>query len=107
MEGYQYQALAMTTMNRDLPKVDQIMNAACGMNGEAGEVIDLIKKWQFQGHYLDEDKILDECGDVLWYVALMCEALGTCIDAVMRRNIDKLAERYPKGFDAALSINRK
>lgn len=102
-----YQRMAMRTKGDYASNFAMMRNAASGMNGEAGEVIDLLKKHEFQGHALDEDKLLEELGDVLWYCTLMAEALGTTLQDVMKGNIEKLVERYPEGFDKARSINRK
>lgn len=102
-----YQRMAMRTAGEYDTDYDQLRNAAYGLNGEAGEVIDLLKKHEFQGHDLPEDKLIDECGDVLWYCALLADALGFSLEQVMNRNIDKLRKRYPDGFDKARSINRK
>lgn len=102
-----YQRMAMRTGGFYDRKFDMMRNAAYGLNGEAGEVIDLLKKHEFQGHVLDEGKLLEELGDVLWYCALMAEALGTTLQDVMYDNIEKLKERYPDGFDKSRSINRK
>ena len=102
-----YQRMAMRTAGEYDTYYDQLRNAAYGLNGEAGEVIDLLKKHEFQGHDLPEDKLIDECGDVLWYCALLADALGFSLEQVMNRNIDKLRKRYPDGFDKARSINRE
>ena len=101
-----YHRAAMRTAGTYESQLAMIRNAAYGMNGEAGEVIDLLKKHEFQGHKLDRDKLLKETGDVLWYIALMAEALGTTLQEIMEQNIDKLMERYPDGFDKSRSINR-
>lgn len=76
------------------------------MCGESGEVADIIKKHTFQGHDLKVDKIREETGDVLWYIAIMCEALGTTIEDLMEDNIRKLSARYPGGFSVDKSVNR-
>lgn len=102
-----YQRMAMRTAGEYETNYDQLRNAAYGLNGEAGEVIDLLKKHEFQGHDLPDEKLIDECGDVLWYCALLADALGFSLEAVMNRNIDKLRKRYPDGFDKARSINRE
>jgi len=82
------------------------MNGVMGLNGEAGEVIDLVKKWQYQGHCLEFDKIIDECSDVCWYLAEIAEALGCTIDDFFDHNVEKLMKRYPDGFRPERSINR-
>lgn len=80
---------------------------ALGLAGEAGEVVELIKKWAFHNHPYPEEKIIKELGDTLWYVAGLCTTLGLSMTDVMQINIDKLKERYPNGFSYNDSINRK
>ena len=107
MEVNKYQLLAYTTANKELAPFDQLRNAAYGLNGEAGEVIDILKKHEFQGHNLDTDALVKELGDVAWYLALACTAMGITMSDVLERNIDKLRKRYPAGFDPDKSINRE
>lgn len=107
MKADEYQFLAQRTANHSLSKYDQLRNAAYGLNGEAGEVIDLLKKHEFQGHDLNMDEVIKELGDIAWYLALGCTAIGMPMSEVLARNIKKLEERYPDGFDADKSINRK
>lgn len=102
-----YQRMAMRTAGEYDTDYDKLRNAVYGLNGEAGEVIDLLKKHEFQGHDLPDEKLIDECGDVLWYCALLADALGFSLEEVMNRNIDKLRKRYPDGFDKNRSINRE
>ncbi|MDE3073805.1 MAG: nucleoside triphosphate pyrophosphohydrolase family protein [Chloroflexota bacterium] len=100
-----YQDEAMRTASRGTPRQDVIM-AALGLNGEAGEVADLIKKWVGHGHPLDPDKLKEELGDVLWYCALTCQAMGWKLGEVMQQNLTKLARRYPDGFSTEASLAR-
>ena len=76
------------------------------MAGEAGEVGDIVKKYMFQGHNLETQRIVDELSDVLWYVALTAQSIGCDLDSIMEHNINKLKKRYPNGFEAERSINR-
>ena len=107
MDGLEYQALALRTVNTNVVGYDRLRNAAYGLNGEAGEFIDILKKHEFQGHELNYVKLIDELGDILWYAAIACNAMGVTLDEVMRKNIEKLRNRYPEGFDAEKSIHRK
>ena len=107
MEGNVYQKLAMKTVNPELTKKDMLVNGVMGLNGESGEVIDVVKKHMFQGHDLDVDKIKKELGDVMWYVAEVCESLDLSMDEVMEANITKLSNRFKNGFTKEESINRK
>lgn len=99
-----YQAAAMRTAN---PECVDLSNAALGMCGEAGEFADVVKKHLHQGHVLDRDKLIKEAGDVLWYVALACEALGVTMDEAAEANVEKLRKRYPDSYSHADSINRR
>ena len=67
----------------------------------------MIKKWIFHEKELDIDHLEKECGDILWYIALMCNSFGWNIDEVMQINIDKLQARYPDGFDTDRANNRE
>lgn len=102
----EYQRAAMRTANKALAADEIILNAAMGMNGEAGEVIDHLKKARFQGGILDRTKLIRETGDLLWYCALMAEALDVSLAEIAQINIAKLRARYPDGFDADRSNHR-
>jgi len=103
----EYQKLAMTTLNPSLSKRDVLINGVMGLCGEAGEAIDLVKKHLAQGHELDREKLIGELGDVAWYLAEVATVLDVDLETVLSRNIEKLKARYPEGFDAARSVNRK
>lgn len=107
MTGFEYQQAAMRTKNTKLNTLEQLRNSAYGLNGEAGEVIDLLKKHEFQGHSLNRQELADELGDILWYIALGCDALGVSMDYIMSVNIEKLRNRYPQGFDTDRSVHRE
>lgn len=102
----EYQALAQRTSSTKT-KPDKLLNGLMGLNGEAGECIDVLKKYLFQGHELDEEKLIDEISDVLWYCAELASGLGTSLDDIAQHNINKLKKRYPDGFDSDRSINRE
>lgn len=106
MTGNKYQQLALRTSSHG-SSGDMVLNGVMGLNGEAGECIDIVKKHLFQGHPLDTDKLLDELGDVLWYVAITADGIGVPLENIMQHNIDKLRKRYPDGFDAERSIHRE
>lgn len=48
-----YQQAALRTAPGDLPPEKLLLNGLMGLNGEAGEAIDILKKHLFQGHELD------------------------------------------------------
>jgi NTP pyrophosphatase (non-canonical NTP hydrolase) len=106
-----YQALALGTASPE-SLVDErtMLNAAAlGLNGEAGEIADHIKKVMFHGHPLDEatrDKIAKEIGDILWYCAMGARGIGVPLSEIARMNVEKLKKRYPEGFSTDRSLNR-
>ena len=102
----EYQDKAMRTINPTLSDDQLIITAALGIAGEGGEIADIIKKWQFQGHDLDRAKLIEETGDLLWYLALLMTGLHSGLHVAAWDNITKLDKRYPDGFDAQRSINR-
>ena len=102
----EYQELAMRTLNPALSKHDVLLNGVMGLCGEAGEAIDIVKKHMAQGHALDREGLVRELGDVAWYLAETAWALGVDLETVLQGNIDKLAARYPEGFEASRSIYR-
>lgn len=79
---------------------------AIGLAGEAGEICEHVKKGVFHQHGLNHDKLKEEIGDCLWYLAALCTELDINLEDVMKYNIAKLHLRYPNGYSAADSINR-
>ena len=102
-----YPAIVNHTMNKSLSKEEQITNAVIGMCGEVGEVADIIKKHLYQGHDLDIDHLIEELGDVLYYVTLLMIMIDYNMADTMFNNMDKLMKRYPEGFSAERSLHRE
>ena len=70
--------------------------AALGLNGEAGEVSELIKKHLLHGDTLDIDHLREELGDVLWYFFHALNTYGLTFEEVAEGNVKKLCARHPK-----------
>lgn len=105
----EYQQLAMRTCPVELRREmdnQSILHGLMGLNGEAGEAIDILKKAMFQGHDLDVEHLAKELGDVAWYLAVTANAIGYSLDDIFRMNIEKLKARYPDGFETEKSTNR-
>ena len=102
-----YQKEAEKLISEDGRK-DMITNGVLGLAGEAGECCDIVKKYKYQGHELDKEKLKDELGDVLWYIAETATGLGISLEEVAEYNLDKLHKRYHGSkFNKEDSINRK
>lgn len=107
MTGSEYQALAMRTCNfRREDTESMLRHAVFGLTSEAGEVSGIMQK-EYQGHTFDPEHMKKELGDCLWMIAEVCHALGFSMDDVMELNLEKLRARYPNGFSAEKSINRR
>ena len=91
--------------------IERLLTAGVGLNAEAGEFLEIVKKMIFQGKPWDEanrEHLIIELGDVIWYAANACMALGISFEDVVARNVTKLEKRYPGGqFDVYYSENRE
>lgn len=69
MHFEEYAKEAMRTYPAGLSDEDKLELAEVGVLGEAGELLDLLKKEVFHGHHVPPEKYKKEIGDVFWYVA--------------------------------------
>lgn len=104
LNEYQDKALSKASIQTDPDET--IFVRTLGLAGEIGEVCDLIKKHYGHGHDLSLDKIKDELGDVLWYIATLADCYNLTLHEIAEGNCDKLNRRYPDGFSQEGSINR-
>lgn len=106
MQRYQEQA-ARTLPHQGITDPPVELNLILGLLGEAGEVAEIIKKAVYHNHPVDRQKLSGELGDVLWYLAGLCSFYDLRLGGVALNNIAKLQVRYPEGFSAEASLNRK
>ena len=97
MDFNEYQDLAQRTSST-ISEDEKLDNGILGLCGEVGEVSEHLKKYWFHGKKLDSYLLMEELGDVLWYIAEMCEGLGIYLEDVATHNIQKLMDRWPDGF---------
>lgn len=74
------------------PEENALSYLALGLNGEAGEVAEKIKKHIRDGKELDEE-FAKELGDVMWYLARLIDELDADMSEVAEANLDKLFDR--------------
>lgn len=106
MTGNEYQKLAGRTINQDLDDIEQMMHSLHGMVGEVGEIHSLFQK-VYQGHEIDEEHLMKEVGDLLWFIAEFCTSLEWELEDIMKMNIEKLKARFPEGFTVDGSLHRQ
>ena len=105
MNMNEYQRLAARTMNIGLSNEGTVLHALHGMCAEVGEIHSVYQK-RYQGHMPSEEQLKKETGDIIWFIAEFCTAMGWNLADVAQMNIDKLKARYPEGFDADKSLHR-
>lgn len=83
------------------PKSIGIMHAALGIAGEAGEIVDLIKKVIINRKAYKKEDLVKELGDLEFYLQMLRAALKISKEEVLEGNIAKLTKRYPDGYSDA------
>ena len=83
-----------------------MLHGAIGLATEAGELLDAIKRALFYGQPLDRTNLIEELGDLEWYMAVLRDAIGVTQEDVQARNIAKLRARYPQHFTTQDALNR-
>lgn len=105
MTGNEYQELAARTINNELKGNEIEMHALHGMVGEIGELHSIYQK-VYQGHFDSPEHIQKELGDLMWFIAEYCTAMGFSLDDIMEMNISKLQARFPDEFEVEKSLHR-
>lgn len=94
---------ALQTESPNVPRMAEdkwrLLHAAMGMTTEAGEFMDALKKSYFYNRALDRTNLLEEIGDMLWYMALALHVLDSDFESEMDRVIRKLRARFPDKFN--------
>jgi len=72
-----------------------LMHAVLGISGEAGELVDAIKKKIIYGKAIDVPNIVEELGDMEFYMEDLRRHLGITREQCLAGNMSKLAQRYP------------
>ncbi len=106
----EYQQQALTTASRTGDDFKDMLHWVLGLNGEAGEVAEKLKKIirDKQGVVSDEDKqqLAKEAGDVLWYLASFAHEIGYSLDDIASQNLEKLQSRKARGVLGGSGDNR-
>lgn len=104
----EYQQAAIETAN--YPNSFKVIYPALGINGEAGEVAEKVKKViRDDGSIYTEEKRRElalEVGDVLWYCATMARDLGYTLEEIGEMNNAKLRSRKDRGVLSGSGDNR-
>lgn len=77
------------------PRKCHLLHMVLGISGEAGELLDAVKKHVIYGKELDLENVTEEAGDILFYLEGLLQPLGITLDDCRQATMDKLAKRYP------------
>ena len=93
--------------NFNMTTYDQrMLHGAMGLCTESGEFLDNLKKSIYYRKGTEHWALVEELGDILWYLAILFDELGVSFESVMEMNIKKLKQRYPEKFTSEASENR-
>ena len=84
----------------------RILHAAIGCVTESGEMLDALKKQMYYGRELDVVNVKEEAADILWYLAILFDELGTDFETEQARVIAKLKQRFPEKFTEQDAFSR-
>lgn len=106
MKDYIQNALKTESVGFHIEGKERLLHAGIGLATESGEFLDALKKSVFYGKELDRVNLKEELGDILWYMAIAMDALGTDFETEMEKNIKKLKARYGERFSKEAAENR-
>lgn len=81
----------------------EILHAVMGMTGEVGELAQAIG---LDLRLRNPIHIIEELGDIYWYIAILLRKLSTNSDDIQATNIRKLKARYPEKYTDDLALTR-
>ena len=88
------------------PDQAELLHAAIGLAGEAGELLDTVRKHVFDGQPLDRENVIEELGDLCFYLEAACQAIGVTREEIEELNTAKLSKRYEGGYSDQAAIER-
>ena len=76
------------------PQKCHLIHMAVGVSGEAGELLDAIKKAVIYNKPIDIENVIEELGDLEFYMEGLRQGLGITREETLATNIRKLGTRY-------------
>lgn len=73
-----------------------MLHMAVGVSGESGELLDAIKRRVIYRKELDLENVIEELGDLEFYMEGLRQGLGLTRDQCLAANIAKLSKRFEK-----------
>lgn len=79
------------------PESAHLIHMAIGVSGEAGELLDAVKKASIYAKPIDRENVIEELGDLEFYMEGLRQCLGISREETLTGNIAKLGKRYSAG----------
>ncbi|NQY88658.1 MAG: nucleoside triphosphate pyrophosphohydrolase family protein [Colwellia sp.] len=96
MDINEYQANAVGTQQFDSKTEQGITIALLGLSGEVGELLTEYKKKMRDGesYNMFRDKVIEEMGDIMWYLSSIAAYEDIEFSEILKRNLDKVDDRW-------------
>ena len=102
MNFREYQEAAMRTSTHTIESTEaNLVHAALGVSTEAGKFATSVKRIHRYRKELDLNmraNIVEELGDLMWYIALAASAIEVDLELIANGNILKLMSRFPDNY---------
>ena len=101
-QDYDKMTAALSKAGRDIinelsPEKADLLHMAVGVSGEAGELLDAVKKATIYNKPLDRENMIEELGDLEFHMSRIRQIIGVTRDEVLEHNYKKLSKRYSSG----------
>lgn len=115
MNNLMYQSFVKELSQKDYSEsakrfngIGMLSNAIISIAGEAGELVDALKKHIMYGSQLNLENVREELGDIFFYLTMACNSINLSLSELQQINYDKLIKRYPnKVFTEEDALSRK
>lgn len=102
MTEYEHMVKSLAKSGEDIvkeltPSQAHLLHMAVGIAGEAGELLDAIKKHVIYNRDIDLENVIEELGDLEFYMEGLRQGVDVNRDETLRHNFNKLYTRYASG----------
>jgi len=111
-DDYAYLVSRLTKPGQDIvneltPEDAHQIHMIMGVSGEAGELLDAIKKAVIYRKKIDMENVIEELGDIEFYMEGLRQSFGLSREEIVTQNMRKLTKRYSDGsYSDAAAKNR-
>lgn len=97
----------VSLLAKKLPsKTEDMLHAVVGVSGESGELLDAVKKTWIYNKSLDRENVVEEIGDILFYLQHLQNILIITDEEIFEHNVSKLSVRYADGYSDTVAQDR-